>query len=280
MTKQIGLRQSSTCLLLAVVALLITNTGVLAQNRAKVGDRVDSSIDNGREKGTIKQVGTGDYKDCYLVLWDYQKNTGSKGSWSCTYGQTGSLFLLDSSDRRVRDINTPAAEATKENEPARPPANATNSRVDNKNTQGGEAPSQCGGEILLKPKTKGRAASVALFKDVIKSLWDKENDPGKDNGRRVTTITSLTVGAPYRWRPLVDFQSLGTKPKTVYPVKVKYATCTEGLLQYTVAESTSEELYSCYIEEEFGEWTCSIKTAGTFKRTSFDKPAKKKITGR
>jgi hypothetical protein len=272
MTKQVKLYQAAL-LTLAVISVLVgTEFKAAAQDKAKVGDRVENVQMYG-EKGTIQEVGTGEYKDCYLVLADVDKGKGKKGNWVCTYGQQNILFLIDASDKRVRDINAYAAKPAQQ-EGTTGGAATEKPKADNvnPNNPAGEKPAQCGGELLLKPKTKGRAASAALFKEVIKSLWDKENDPGKDNGRRVTTVTSLTVGASYRWRPNIDFQSLGTKPKTVYPVKVKYTMCTEGLLGWTVQESTSEELYSCFIGEEFGDWQCAIKTAGTFKRRLINKP--------
>lgn len=140
-------------------------------------------------------------------------------------------------------------------------------------------PPQCSGELLLEPKTKGRTASPALFKDIIKSLWDKKGDEN-GYGRRATTVTSLQVGAAYRWRPGIDFQSLGTKPKTVYPVRVRYLHCESGMFDWVITELTEEEIYSCYVEDEFGAWTCSIRESAEFKKTHVDKPEKKKITGR
>jgi hypothetical protein len=299
--------------LLTAAAILGGGVSGLSQGRVKVGDRVEN-VQTGSEKGTVKQVGTGDYKDCYLVLFDYQKGTGAKGNWVCTHGQPNILFLLDRSDRRVADVNAAGGEggeggegvtervekkaggifgALRKNLPGGgnlpggkgplPQAGAGGARQrEDAGARGAdaEAPPQCAGELLLSPnRAKSRAAGAALFKDVIKSLWDKENDPGKENGRRVTTVTSLTVGAAYRWTPNVDFQSLGTKPKTVYPVKAKYTTCTTGLLQWTVMESTNEEIYSCYVEDEFGEWTCAIRKAGEFKRTSVDNAEGKKVKG-
>jgi hypothetical protein len=267
-------------LALASAALFISSTLVAAQNKARltVGDRVEN-VQVGSEKGTVVAVEEDALSDCYLILFDYQKGTGAKGNRVCTYGNTHILFLLDKNDKRVRDANVPVKTAQPETPPVenRDKQNVA-PKADDKNKPVTEAPSQCGGELLLKPKTKGRAASAALFKDVIKALWDKEADPGK-YGKRVTTITSLTVGAAYQWRPLIDFQSLGTKPKTVYPVQAKYLTCTEGLLEWKLVESTSEEIYSCYIEEEFGEWTCAIRKAGAFKNSYVDKSEKKKITG-
>lgn len=270
-----------TLLALASAALFITNTFVTAQSkpRLKVGDRVEN-VQVGSEKGTVVAVEEDARSDCYLILFDYQIGTGAKGNRVCTYGNTNILFLLDKNDKRVRDVNALVKAEGPEPPPVENRDNRNNApKTDDKSQQTAAAPAQCGGALLLKPKTKGRTASAALFKDVIKSLWDKEADPGK-YGRRVATITSLTVGAAYQWRPLVDFQSLGTKPKTVYPVQAKYVTCTEGLLEWKLMESTSEEIYSCYIEEEFGEWTCAIRKAGAFKNSYVDKPEKKKITGR
>lgn len=229
--------------------------------RLKVGDRVED-VQITPEKGVVKEVDPDPKSNCYLILFDYHKHTGAKGNRVCIYDYTNRLFLLDSNDRRVRDANAPTGTQNQQ---------TNNTPTNNQNAQTGNVPPLCTGELLLNPKTKGQAANAALFKDVIKSLWDAEPD-SKGWGRRVTAINSLTVGTAYRWSPNVDFQSLGTKPKTVYPVKVKYMTCQEQMLEWRLTESTNEELYSCYVDDQFGNWTCAIQKAGTFKKSYITKP--------
>ena len=56
-----------------------------------------------------------------------------------------------------------------------------------------QPPAQCGGALLRQPQPRSRKASVALFKDVIKTLWDNERLE-HNLGRTVTTVTSLTLG--------------------------------------------------------------------------------------
>ena len=350
MTKQLGLHQLVLLTLTVAAAIFFANANAVAQGKAKVGDRVIiSGYEN--EKGTIKEVGSGDRAECYFVQFDYQKKAGDKGSWVCTLGLPGRLLVLDAAGGTPRDVNDPAGaepevrddnprpaqnNAERRDAPAPNPAQAprggfkvgdrveqrTNAaskwedkctvidikpygdhilRCDDKPLEeqvnsvynlrllrgpddGGkqaadaarrtldQAAAQCSGEPLLNLRTKGRAASPALFREVIKALWDRAaNQFGE--GKTVTTITSLQVGAAYRWRPGIDFQSLGTKPKTVYPVRTRLTYCADFGDEYRITERVTDEVYSCYVEEGFGEWKCSIKDVGTNKSYKVRIPA-------
>lgn len=81
-----------------------------------------------------------------------------------------------------------------------------------------QAMAQCSGEPLLNLRTKGRAASDALFREVIRSMFDKEPRGEERIHKVVTKIVKFEVGKPYSWRPGTDNQRLG-QAKMVYPVK-------------------------------------------------------------
>jgi hypothetical protein len=357
-TRQLSRHQLAVPTLVVAAAVFFAGAGVAAQGTAKVGDRVIiSGYEN--EKGTIKEIGSGDRAGCYFVQWDYQKKAGDKGGWVCTYGQVGRLLVLDAAGGPPRDVNDTAGtkpevrgdnplpaqnNAEGRNAPTPNPAQApregfkagdrveqrTNAaskwedkctvvvvkpngdhvlRCDDKPLEeqinsvynlrllqgpddGGkqaadaarrtldQAAAQCSGEPLLNLRTKGRAASRALFMEVIKALYDKApNQFGE--GKTVTTITSLQVGASYRWRPGLDWQLLGTKPKTVFPVKVRLSYCADFETEYRITERVTDEVYSCYVDDGFGEWKCSIKDVGTNKTYTVRVPAHNDLnTGR
>ena len=48
-------------------------------------------------------------------------------------------------------------------------------------------------------------------------------------------------------------------PKTVYPIKVSFTTCEDASLTWNINESKNYS-YSCYKDDAFGEWTCSLTT--------------------
>ncbi len=94
MTKQLSLHQLALLTLTIAAATFFGNSNAAAQGSGKVGDRViEAGYEN--EKGTIKEIGSGDRAGCYFVQWDYQKRAGDKGSWVCTYGRPGRLLVLD-----------------------------------------------------------------------------------------------------------------------------------------------------------------------------------------
>ena len=125
-----------------------------------------------------------------------------------------------------------------------------------------QAIAQCSGKPLVDVKTKGRAASAALFSDVIRSMFDRE--PQKGENKRVTKIESIEVGKSYWWRPGTDSQLLG-RAKTVYPVKVSFKTCNETSVDWTIGEYIKYD-YSCRVDETTdGAWACALSGGGTIK---------------
>ena len=90
------------------------------------------------------------------------------------------------------------------------------------------------GEPLLNLRTKGRVASAALFREVIKAMFDKEPRGETRIHKVVTKIVNFEVGKPYRWRPGTDNQQLG-ESKTVYPVKTTFTTCDDGVFDWGIA---------------------------------------------
>ena len=134
-----------------------------------------------------------------------------------------------------------------------------------------QLPAQCSGALMRQPQPQSRKASVELFKDVIKTMWDNE---GLEHnlGKTMATVTSLTLGKSYRWKPMPNAMAFGTKPKTVYPIKVKYTTCTEHETDWRVAETQEDELYDCYVDEKFAAWICMIHQIAAVKHTAYAKP--------
>jgi hypothetical protein len=125
-----------------------------------------------------------------------------------------------------------------------------------------QAIAQCAGEPLLDLRTKGRAASAELFRNVIKAFFDREAQGGLH--KHVTTFENLEVGKPYRWQPGTDGQRLG-QAKTVYPVKASFVTCDDGPYDWGIAEYKDYN-FSCYVDEtRNGEWSCGVNESGTIK---------------
>ncbi len=125
---------------------------------------------------------------------------------------------------------------------------------------GGVVPPPCTAKLLLNPKTKGRPASDALFRDVIKEMYDENDDPYK--GVVAMTVTNSAVGAPYRWAPGADLQVLGLQAKLVYPVQIMYTTCATTDASWTLRRTTTPTTFSCYIDEQTNDWTCAIRKSG------------------
>ena len=148
---------------------------------------------------------------------------------------------------------------------------ATPSKAQAQEDKASSLPAQCSGALMRQPQPPSRKASVDLFKDVIKTLWDNEGLE-QNLGRTVTTVISLTLGKSYRWKPTAEVTPLGIKPKTVYPIRVKYTTCTEHETDWRVAETQEDELYDCYVDEKFAAWICQIHQIAAVKHTTFGKP--------
>jgi hypothetical protein len=135
-----------------------------------------------------------------------------------------------------------------------------------------QAMAQCSGEPLLDLKTKGRAASAAVFSEVIRSMFDQAPKGEERIHKVVTKIESIQVGAPYLWRPGTDAQRLG-QAKTVYPVKVSFKTCDDGQFDWRIADYQKYN-YSCRVDETAnGEWSCTPYGLGTTKSAEIPKQA-------
>ena len=125
------------------------------------------------------------------------------------------MFLIDANGKRIRDINEPGEARTEAaetppagNTPAAPKEKAAAAPQTAEETA---AAALCSGEPLVNLKTKARAPSAALFREVIRA--ERDVAPSKNSLKTVTTIVSLEVGRAYRWRPGQDLQGLGL-PKT------------------------------------------------------------------
>ena len=112
--------------------------------------------------------------------------------------------------------------------------------------------------IVTDPKTSG-AASTNLFKAIIKAQYDKPNKEGQD-GAVCLEFTSFQMGAAQQWRPESDprrvgTERLGTKPKTIYPVKANFRVISD---YNTVWETTdwTGAVFTCFKDESFGNWKC------------------------
>jgi len=215
------------------------------------------------------EIGTGKNENYLRVLWDKVKKyePEHKGHW-VRPGQPGVLFLIDANGKRIRDIMEPGptnteAEATPavNNKPTAPQARADGAPQTAEETA---AAALCSGEPLVNLKTKGRAPSAALFREVIKAQRDVA--PSKSSLKIITTIGSLKVGNGYRWREGIDLQLLGL-PKTVYPVGVSFTTCEDSAYYWNIHESKNYS-YSCYKDDASGEWTCSLTTGRGDSRES------------
>ena len=139
-----------------------------------------------------------------------------------------------------------------------------------------QAIAQCSGEPLLNLRTKGRVASAALFREVIKAMFDKEPRGETRIHKVVTKIVNFEVGKPYRWRPGTDNQQLG-ESKTVYPVKTTFTTCDDGVFDWGIAEYQNYN-YTCYVSEASGrEWSCALYGSGPLKSSLIPKQAQKDL---
>jgi hypothetical protein len=137
---------------------------------------------------------------------------------------------------------------------------------------GGVVPPPCTARLFLNPQTKGRPASDALFRDVIKAMYDENDDPYK--GVVTLTVNNSAVGAPYRWAPGADLQVLGLQAKLVYPVQIMYTTCATTDASWTLRRTTTPTMFSCYIDEETNDWTCAIRKSGGSSTQYIPKPGK------
>lgn len=248
--------------MVATIMIIIAAFSVSGQSGVNVGDRVHrpDSSPTYDDKGTVNEIGTGRNKGCYLVLWDKVKrgDPEHKGHWLCLYGVKNTVFLIDANGNRIRDINEPAIAQPENKEEETTGANTppTNGNAAKKTTEIEQIPTACSGEPLIDLDTKGRTASAALFGEVIKAQRDVA--PSKYTLMTVTTIDSLDVGSPYKWRPGQDLQVIGL-PKTVHPVKVTFTVCEDSSLYWNI-HTSKNYAYSCYKDDASGQWTCSLTT--------------------
>lgn len=228
--------------------------------RLKSGDRVESP--DGL-KGTVVSVDDNLHSNCYLVLFDYQKGTGARGNNVCTYNYPARLFEIDAAGTRVRDASVAMDPANPATVFAPPPSNPP---PPSSPPVSGVPPAPpvttpgagCAGEPLLELETVGKSPSETLFRDVLRQRSDKPADQFGE-GRRVTTITRLTMGRPYTWRPGIDLQDLGTSDKTVYPILFRYSTCESFRTELRFVDAISDEEAVCYVEDGYGRWTCATR---------------------
>jgi hypothetical protein len=112
--------------------------------------------------------------------------------------------------------------------------------------------------LLTAPTTEG-VASAELFKAVIKAQYDKQNRRGQD-GAVCLEFTSFQVGASQQWQPANDprrvgTERLGTKPKTIYPVKTSFRVISDYNTVWETTEWTGA-VFTCFKDESFGNWKC------------------------
>lgn len=134
-------------------------------------------------------------------------------------------------------------------------------------------PAQCRGALLRQPQLGSRKPSVALFKDIIKTLWDNEGLED-ELGKTIATVAMVTMDKPFRWKPSPTDTAFGAKPKTIYPIKASFTTCTNREADWLITETSEAETYDCYVEEAFPAWTCLVRRIVPVKATLTAKPAK------
>lgn len=265
------MRKISTLVITFAVLTWVSAVMTSAQEgeRLRPGDRVQTSDG---EYGTVVEVDPDAYSRCQLVLFDYQRTTGSRGTNVCSYGNANVIFLVDDAGQRIRDGGArptprPAFTPTAPAGPAGPlpglppgaPANVLPSSA------------ACAGEPLLDLDSSGRAPSDALFREVIKKSLDQGPDQF-GNGQTITTITRITTGTPYTWKPLMDFQTLGSAEKTVHPVRARYIRCASFQTEFRLMETTTDAEFSCYVDEGFSQWQCAVRRAPEFRSWTNRKP--------
>jgi hypothetical protein len=103
------------------------------------------------------------------------------------------------------------------------------------------------------------APSESVFKAVIKGQYEKQARPGQD-GKVCVTFESFQIGAAQRWNPSTDprrvgTDRLGTKPKTIYPVKANFTVTTYYNTELAITQWTGT-VFTCFKDESFGNWKC------------------------
>jgi len=135
-----------------------------------------------------------------------------------------------------------------------------------------DAAAQCSGAPLLNFSSRGRAASQSLFGDVLRSMFDQEGRGEKHLHKVVTHVTSLQVGAAFRW-VLGESTMLIPSGTVAYPVKASFVTCDDGPFDWSVAQYQNYD-YVCYVDRtRNGEWSCGVNSSGTIKSMNIPKQA-------
>ena len=75
-------------------------------------------------------------------------------------------------------------------------------------------------ENLVHAGRNGSPPPPELIRKLIRCIYEKPSKPGED-GAVTMDITSMTIGAPHRWRVYVDIGQ-GILSTLVYPVQVKW----------------------------------------------------------
>jgi hypothetical protein len=227
-----------------------------------VGDRVeaDPMAMNKWLKCTVTKVNSlfPNEVDSFTVRCD-----GEPGTAASVYSAIGKTDSIRPAKGSAADKNTTGGDKNQRDE--KPVDNQANTTAEN--ATDAQAPEGCSCTLATNPKTSG-APSAALFKGLIKAQSDKDAKPGLD-GAVCLTFKSFQMGAPQQWRPESDprrvgTDRLGTKPKTIYPVKADYIVCTTYRSEWQTTEWTNT-VYTCFKDEVFGDWKCRAEQGFDWK---------------
>ncbi len=226
-----------------VLFLLDRNGKRVADVNAPVADRRDAIMAQSAPADRVrddKPAGNGDFHDGDRV-------EGLIGStwYKCTVAgerrATGGYVL--------RCDNRPLEESVFAPSYVRPMqgADPDGKRIfaDAKNTVKNAA-AQCSGDPILNFSSRGRGASPALFGEVIRSMFDKEGRGEKRLHKVVTQMTTLQVGAAFKW-VLGANTMLIPSGTTAYPVKATFVTCDDGPFDWSVARYQDYDDV-CYVD--------------------------------
>lgn len=107
-------------------------------------------------------------------------------------------------------------------------------------------------EHLNRSGKNGAPPSTELAKKFIRCLYEKPSEPGAD-GARTMDITSLTIGAPHKWRVYEDMGQ-GNAQTLVYPVQVKWNQKTFYRTR-NILQTDNEGAFTCFVDNT-NLWQC------------------------
>jgi hypothetical protein len=256
------IKRHSSIILTVILIIAGAALSVFAQDtpKFKIGDRVECDATGSRtywNKGTVIAFKDGDMYNGYAPESGYFYRVRMDKIPDVPEG-----YLVKAEDMRPlggakptpnRNETETRNEPGKNTEPKEPNDAEDEAAAQTIKTPEGKT---CG--IVATPKTKG-TASAELFKAIIKAQYDKLAKPGLD-GAVCLEFTGFQMGAPQQWRPESDprrvgTDRLGTKPKTIYPVKANFRVITD---YNTVWETTdwTGTVFTCFKDEAFGDWKC------------------------